>query len=482
MADHRYLESLRNGESKPRNGAASGARQGSGNDPLAELARLIGQNDPFAEFPRQPTPQSPPAYEAPLQSVDWHDSTGDTQDHSDTLGQFAATYVAQSGGQHVYAQTAASEQHDGQHAYAEDHHAGDAGGSASAYHDGYDPAAYDAAPEEAHGHEAGDYYLDAHGGDVDHQYRGSKARRSRILVVAILGFAVVGTSGAYGIRKMLDRGGSSPPPVIAADPSPTKIVPTKQASDAQSNKAIQDRVGDRGQNEKVVSREEQPVDMQDAARSFAAPAGFPKSGVPNSGPGATVVMPSNSSAPPMWAEQNAPRKVHTVAIPPAQPGSGQAAPGRTASAGSVTGSVDGPSPSRSSPKPAASAPPPAANAPLSLAPQPSAADPAPAPAKTRTASLTPPASRPGTSAGEGGYSVQISSQRSETDAQASFRSLKAKYASLLGDRSPVIRRADLGEKGIYYRALVGGFGSEEEAKQFCSSLKAAGGQCLIQRN
>ena len=54
--------------------------------------------------------------------------------------------------------------------------------------------------------------------------------------------------------------------------------------------------------------------------------------------------------------------------------------------------------------------------------------------------------------------------------------------SVLGDRSPVIRRADLGEKGIYYRALVGGFGSEEEAKQFCSSLKAAGGQCLIQRN
>jgi hypothetical protein len=167
-------------------------------------------------------------------------------------------------------------------------------------------------------------------------------------------------------------------------------------------------------------------------------------------------MPSNSPPAPMWAEQNTPRKVHTVAIPPAQPGSGQ--PNRTASAGSVTGSVDAPSPGRNSTKPAA-APPPAATAPLSLAPQPSDPDPTPAPAKTRTASLTPPASRTGSAAGEGGYSVQISSQRSETDAQASFRSLKAKYASVLGDRSPVIRRADLGEKGVYYRAMVGGFGS-----------------------
>jgi hypothetical protein len=116
MADQRYLDSFRNGESKPRSAAASGARSASGNDPLAELARLIGQNDPFAEFPRQPTPQSPPAYEVQPQAADWHDAAGATEDHSDTLGQFAATYVAQSGGHNAYSQTAASEQHDGQHA------------------------------------------------------------------------------------------------------------------------------------------------------------------------------------------------------------------------------------------------------------------------------------------------------------------------------------------------------------------------------
>ena len=42
--------------------------------------------------------------------------------------------------------------------------------------------------------------------------------------------------------------------------------------------------------------------------------------------------------------------------------------------------------------------------------------------------------------------------------------------------------ADLGEKGVFYRATVGPFGSRDEAVQVCTSLKAAGGQCVIQGN
>jgi SPOR domain len=40
----------------------------------------------------------------------------------------------------------------------------------------------------------------------------------------------------------------------------------------------------------------------------------------------------------------------------------------------------------------------------------------------------------------------------------------------------------LGDKGIYFRALVGPFASSGEAGELCSSLKAAGGQCIVQRN
>lgn len=80
------------------------------------------------------------------------------------------------------------------------------------------------------------------------------------------------------------------------------------------------------------------------------------------------------------------------------------------------------------------------------------------------------------------YTVQVSARRSKAEAQASFRALQAKFPRQLGDRTANIRRTDLGAKGIYYRAMVGPFASAGEADQFCTSLKAAGGQCIIQRN
>jgi hypothetical protein len=78
--------------------------------------------------------------------------------------------------------------------------------------------------------------------------------------------------------------------------------------------------------------------------------------------------------------------------------------------------------------------------------------------------------------------VQVSSQRNEADAQASFKALQGKFPAVLGSREPMIKRADLGDKGIYYRAMVGPFGSPNEATQFCAGLKTAGGQCVVQRN
>jgi hypothetical protein len=78
--------------------------------------------------------------------------------------------------------------------------------------------------------------------------------------------------------------------------------------------------------------------------------------------------------------------------------------------------------------------------------------------------------------------VQVSARRSEADARASFRSLQSKFPRQLGGRTAVVQRADLGAKGIYYRALVGPFASAGAADQFCGSLKTAGGQCVVQRN
>jgi SPOR domain len=78
--------------------------------------------------------------------------------------------------------------------------------------------------------------------------------------------------------------------------------------------------------------------------------------------------------------------------------------------------------------------------------------------------------------------VQLSSQKSESEAQSVFRSLQAKFPNELGDRKPIVRRADLGPKGVFYRTMVGPFASSQEAAKFCASYKAAGGQCVVPNN
>jgi SPOR domain len=126
-----------------------------------------------------------------------------------------------------------------------------------------------------------------------------------------------------------------------------------------------------------------------------------------------------------------------------------------------------------------------ASAPLSLSPQ--AAQAAPE-RGTRVAANNPAEAAPASPApaspatGGGGYVVQVSSQRSEADAQSSYKALQGKFPAVLGSHAPLIKRADLGDKGIYYRAMVGPFGTPEEASQLCGSLKTAGGQCVVQRN
>jgi cell division septation protein DedD len=82
----------------------------------------------------------------------------------------------------------------------------------------------------------------------------------------------------------------------------------------------------------------------------------------------------------------------------------------------------------------------------------------------------------------GGYLVQISSQRSEADAQAALRSLQAKYPNFLGGQPATVRRAELGDRGVFYRVMIGPYASREQATQLCSSLKAAGGDCIVQSN
>jgi hypothetical protein len=304
--------------------------------------------------------------------------------------------------------------------------------------------------------------------------RPAKRSGSIVTVLAVLALAVVGTASAFGYRAMFGGSGTPvPPPVIKADVQPSKVVP---ATDPNA-KPIQDRVGVK--TERIVPRQEEPVQKASAPGQPRVIAPFlAGQSSQNFPPASANVAPAAGPAPAAAAQPSAgePKRIRTVPIKPEQ---GAEAPA--------------PRSSRNAPA-AAAAQPDHEPAPLALAPTgsvPPAAQQRQA-ARQATAALQNPASNGagspfptpltgGGNAASGAYGVQVTSQRSEADAQASFRSLQQQFPSVLGGRQPVIRRADLGDKGTYYRAQIP-FQSQSEASEFCANLKQAGGQCVVQRN
>ena len=84
----------------------------------------------------------------------------------------------------------------------------------------------------------------------------------------------------------------------------------------------------------------------------------------------------------------------------------------------------------------------------------------------------------GAAEGGGSFLVSVTSQDSEAAARESFRVAQGKYASVLGSRSPVIKRVDLADGKVKYRAMVGPYRTRQEAVQFCTELKACRGTVL----
>jgi hypothetical protein len=77
--------------------------------------------------------------------------------------------------------------------------------------------------------------------------------------------------------------------------------------------------------------------------------------------------------------------------------------------------------------------------------------------------------------------VQVSAQKSESAAKSTYHGLRAKFPAIFGNLDPNIQRADLGNKGVFYRVRVGPF-ALADAQKICGSYKAVGGSdCIIAR-
>jgi hypothetical protein len=518
MAD-RYQDRPFPSDDYGRGGDQHGKAEG---DPLAELARLIGQTDPFAVQGRPSA--RPAAAPGPTQSYQEDDYQQDEyqQDYAEQAAPPQPGPPSWMRRANVQPQPASASEPDYPvsvspvhplHRYSAqpaapepDFHQPQAYQDHAYQHQAYqdqtyhqepayqepdqqpDPARYD---DALYGRlEAGDqeYQRDPAYPDDPYAFQSDypeadleeprKSRGGMMTVAAILALAVVGTGAAFAYKTYMGTPRSGEPPIIRADNSPTKVVPAPTDSSAK----VPDRMVTGDGSEKIVPREEAPVDVNTKAAgprvvfpalnqnanpppvASVSPSTVPP---PSAGP-----IPSNGTMP-----GNAPRSVKTVAVRGDQTDS--TAP--QAAAPSAAKPVASPKPVAA---PAAPRTPPtsanaSANQPLSLSPQAAPSEPPQRMAATNPTQIAP------ASSGGSGYVVQVSSQQSEDSAQASYRVLQSKYGSVLGSRSPVVKRVDLTDKGkgIVYRAFAGPYGSLEEANQACNNLKAAGlSACFVQRN
>lgn len=435
-------------------------------DPLAELARIVGQDDPFRALLA---------------------SRGDQAAARSAGGRIEPSFFENGPGQpEATAQNSPADAFDHylasveQGAYADEMRG-----------DQQDPAAFD---------------------DSGAGYRAPASKRpSRRLVQVGAGIGVLTlcVTGALGMKLLRSHGSNGEPVTVLADKTPLKIAPpTADGLEIpDQKKQIYERNAKDGQI-KVVNREEQPLDVAQAARAA-------------SGNGATGTTPGNTAL--LTDSLGEPRRVRTVSVKPDTPVTAasqaqaqgqpqQQQPQRVASAdaGAVspiptmmmpdaspstpsqtpaaqprsvtrslaskpvqTADASGATPAMPAAEPAAPTAPPAHKAPqrvASVAPETtSSTDAAPAAAPKATPST----------ASVGGFSVQIGVRASESDARAAFRQMQGKFSQLSG-KPELIQQAEVGGKSIY-RVRVGPL-AKNDATSLCTELKGAGGQCFVSKN
>lgn len=488
---------------------AAPAREAASSDPLAELARLVGQDDPFRNVFRSTAAPARPGQTSP--------------DEAETYAEHRLDEAGQGEGGHDAASYPDEYRHDGTaHAEDADHADGHVGPGdhhdAAVHHYAEDDDAYYAAAQAAHPDEAGmaDERLapgyeagvlpDAWArGDVspalDRAPAGladagmgqrSAARRPVAVLAAVLlltGGGLAATFLAKGPAApgaaAVSTGRGAPTIMAATGPTKVKIDDGSATAPEDQDAALLNKNGSVSSGPvKIVSSQEQPADLAqlpkadlaDGAHPLPPPAAnpFPEPKKVKTflvHPDGTVLSGGGALAPSGQAATPAPAPATGDDAPAAAP---LPATPRTAAQGNTT------------PK---SAPPPVSIATLAM--DPAFADTPPA-APTRvkpprqaaspgvhTASAKPndTADAPGAA---GGFGVQLASSPNEADANAAFAKLKKKYPSQLASYSATVHRAETGDKPVY-RVRIGGM-SQDDAKSLCSQLVTAGGTCYVTHN
>ncbi|VVB45346.1 putative Sporulation domain protein [Beijerinckiaceae bacterium RH AL1] len=489
-------------------------------DPLAELARIVGDEpDPYGDVFAQ---QAPPAHPAP----DFRPSFAPHARQEPSFGDAGA----QAAKPRFLADFAAIE-------------AGLRNAATQPPHFHQEPQfgqqpQFDAHPQFAPGHDTQADYAEPDyafppepqaQADWAEQPRPAKKRavvglKPAYAIAGSIAIAVVGIGVAFAYKGV----GSSPREIktIMAAAGPTKVQPPADAKDAGDQAAS-------GQSQatptKLVSREEQPVDLQQAvqdnAARDAASRGTDAASVPVPGQGEGTMSPDYSTmggaktdttaaapaAQQPYSDQGfgvgmpLPKKVKSVMVKPdgtivsgaqdAAPAAPQAAAPATDSIGALVG---GAAPAAATPKAHAKGAKATARV-ATAAPTPAAepADGADAPpvaakpgkktkpvkvAKAETGTETEAATDAGDDAkpAAGTFAVQLGAPGSEAEARSATARFLKKYAGALHGQRLGFHRADSNGKTVY-RIRVSSL-SKADAASLCSKLKADGGTCFIAKN
>ncbi len=364
------------------------------------------------------------------------------------------------------------------------------------YAEDYDP--YDPYAEEPH-HQADEDadFLDDEADVYDEPVQQPKSRRKLMVAGVLVAAVATGGTAAYLYKSFQDGSiGSGDAPTLFADDGPVKSEPSDPGGREfpDGNKQIYDRLT----GDPVEPVEDAQAGGGDDAGTTAIP------GIVTTGAQATAdtlderiaaalrrssgeTMDDGSTAAP--ADPNSPRPVRTLTVRP----DGSVVPSQVATRtapenmpdDSQTVTTAGIVATTGTGAQTTSAP--AAGATVSQAESaPEAASPAPPPEprpeETRVASAEPAttsSTQPVTTAANP-YFVQIAARRDQTSALAAFADLQQKYPTILDGLAPTIKRADLGDKGIWYRLWVGPMDTRGNAQDVCEQLKQAGlGGCFV---
>jgi cell division septation protein DedD len=295
---------------------------------------------------------------------------------------------------------------------------------------------------------------------------------------ALLGAIALGGALAFAYKQSGGAMGGGQPPVVQADSRPVKEAP-QQAGGKEfphKNKLIYERLqnGDQPEAERIVPRQEELAMPTMPGGAVPAPAGT----VP-AAPGAVATVDDPN------APDGGPRRVKTMVVRPDGTMAEAVAPA--------------PEPQQA----AAVAPPPAAPQQVAFAeppmPVPPAAQPqavpapmpAPPPAPVAEAApvadpqpvaAIPPQPQPEAAPPPkpSKYVVQVGSKQNQTEALATFADMQQKYPSLLASYRPMVQKADLGSKGVWYRLRIGPIVDKTAATKLCGQLKSQGHpDCLV---